>query len=35
MSVKPSSGMPSWLTTDLFIIAVSLAIIVFGVWIAP
>ncbi|MEN3348221.1 MAG: hypothetical protein V7632_1856 [Bradyrhizobium sp.] len=35
MSAKPSRGMPDWLTTDLLVIAVSLAIIMFGVWIAP
>lgn len=35
MSAKPSSGMPDWLTTDLLIIAVALAIIMLGIWIAP
>ncbi|VIO74249.1 hypothetical protein CI1B_55050 [Bradyrhizobium ivorense] len=35
MSAKPSSGIPDWLTTDLIVIAVALAIIAFGVWIDP
>lgn len=35
MSEQSSNGMPDWLTTDVLVIAVSLAIIVIGVWIAP
>lgn len=35
MSEQPSNGMPDWLTTDMLVIAVSLAIIVVGIWIAP
>jgi hypothetical protein len=35
MSKQPASGMPEWLTTDVLVIAVSLAIILIGVWIAP
>jgi hypothetical protein len=35
MSEQPSNGMPDWLTTDMLVIAASLAIIVIGVWIAP
>ncbi|BBC01750.1 MULTISPECIES: hypothetical protein [Bradyrhizobium] len=35
MSEQPSNGMPDWLTTDMLVIAVSLAIIVIGIWIAP
>lgn len=30
-----SKGMPDWLATDMLVIAVALAIIVAGVWIAP
>lgn len=32
---EPSNGMPDWLTTDMLVIAVSLAIILIGIWIAP
>ncbi|MGY3696834.1 hypothetical protein ACVIGA_006914 [Bradyrhizobium sp. USDA 3240] len=35
MSEQPSNGMPDWLTTDMLVIAVALAIIVVGMWIAP
>lgn len=35
MSKQPASGMPEWLTTDVLVIVVSLAIILIGVWIAP
>uniref|UniRef100_A0A973VY50 Uncharacterized protein n=1 Tax=Bradyrhizobium septentrionale TaxID=1404411 RepID=A0A973VY50_9BRAD len=30
-----SKGLPDWLATDMLVIAVALAIIVTGVWIAP
>ncbi len=35
MSKQPANGMPGWLTTDVLVIAVSLAIIMIGIWIAP
>jgi hypothetical protein len=35
MNDKPSTGMPDWLTTDVLVIAISVAIIAFGIWIAP
>ncbi|MHC2436595.1 hypothetical protein [Bradyrhizobium sp. USDA 4451] len=35
MNEQPSNGMPDWLTTDMLVIAVALAIIVMGIWIAP
>ncbi|QIG91015.1 MULTISPECIES: hypothetical protein [unclassified Bradyrhizobium] len=35
MSDKPSTGMPDWLTTDMLVIAISIAIIALGIWIAP
>lgn len=35
MSEKPIRRMPDWLTTDVLMIAVSVAIIGLGIWIAP
>lgn len=32
---KPSKRMPDWLTTDILIIVVGLAVIGVGFWIAP
>jgi hypothetical protein len=35
MTEQPAKRIPEWLTTDMLVILVSLAIIVMGVWIAP
>jgi hypothetical protein len=35
MTQQPAKRIPQWLTIDLLVIAVSLAIIGLGVWIAP
>jgi hypothetical protein len=35
MREQPSNGMPDWLTTDMLVISVSLALIMISVWIAP
>jgi hypothetical protein len=35
MTEQPEKRIPPWLTTDLLVIAVSLAIIGIGIWIAP
>jgi hypothetical protein len=35
MTQQPAKRIPQWLTIDLVVIAVSLAIIGLGVWIAP
>ena len=35
MSDRPGRGLPDWLTTDMLMIAVAVAIIGLGLWIAP
>ncbi len=35
MIQQPAKRIPQWLTTDVLIILVSLAIIGIGIWIAP
>jgi hypothetical protein len=35
MTQQPAKRIPQWLTIDLLVIAVSLAIIGLGIWIAP
>jgi hypothetical protein len=35
MAEQPAKRIPEWLTTDVLVILVSLAIISIGIWIAP
>jgi hypothetical protein len=35
MAEQPAKLIPDWLTTDVLVILVSLAIISIGIWIAP
>jgi hypothetical protein len=35
MTQQPAKRIPQWLTIDLLVIVVSLAIIGLGVWVAP